>query len=111
MLILAFMLFAGRKHDAVVEAAPAIESTAPVERVRDRREAIHDLVAEAQALLSDGELQYVFTGEGTNEGLRGRPVAFALWSETRQEWFVAHIEPPRRRLRWEPDGGTTLAFR
>ena len=66
---------------------------------------------EAQALLNDVELQYVFTGEGKNQVLRGRPVAFALWSETKQEWSVAHIELPRPPIKWNPNGGKPLAFR
>src|SRR5690349_20167164 len=37
---------------------------------------IHDLVSEAQTMLRDVELQYVFTGKGKRETLRGRPVAF-----------------------------------
>src|SRR5690242_3876917 len=41
---------------------------------------IHDLVAEGQTLLRDVELQYFFTGKGKKQVLRGRPVAFALWS-------------------------------
>jgi len=76
-----------------------------------RREAIHDLVAEAQALLSDVELQYVFTGEGKDQVLRGRPVAFALWSETKHEWSVAQIELPRPPIKWNPNNGRPLAFR
>lgn len=44
---------------------------------RDRHEVIHDHVAEAQALLRDVALDYVFTGKGRRETLRGRPVAFA----------------------------------
>ena len=77
---------------------------------RNRHEAIHDLVAEAQTLLSGVELQYVFTGEGKNQVLRGRPVAFALWSETKHEWSVAHIELPRPPFKWNPNG-KPLAFR
>jgi hypothetical protein len=42
--------------------------------------------------------------------LRGRPVAFALWSETKQEWSIAHIELPRPPIKWRP-GGKPLAFR
>ena len=82
-----------------------------IERGRSRREAIHALVAEAQKLLSDVELQYVFTGEGKNQVLRGRPVAFALWSETKQEWSVAQIELPRPPIKWNPNSGKPLAFR
>jgi len=77
---------------------------------RNRDEAIHDLVAEAQTRLRDVELQYVFTGKGKNQVLRGRPVAFALWSEAKQEWSIAHIELPRPPIKWKP-GGKPLAFR
>src|ERR1700719_5181880 len=45
---------------------------------RERHLVIRDLVAEGQAQLRDVELQYVFTGKGGREMLRGRPVAFAL---------------------------------
>jgi hypothetical protein len=75
-----------------------------------RHEVIHDLVAEAQTLLRDVELQYVFTGKGKRQVLRGRPVAFALWSEAKQEWSVAHIELPRPPIKWKP-GRKPLAFR
>ena len=67
-----------------------------------RHEVIHDLVAEAQTLLRDVELQYVFTGKGKKQVLRGRPVAFALWSDAKQEWSVAHIELPRPPIKWKP---------
>ncbi len=77
---------------------------------RTRDAAIHDLVAEGQTLLHDVELQYVFTGKGKKQVLRGRPVAFALWSEAKQEWTVAHIELPRPPIKWKP-GGKPLAFR
>jgi hypothetical protein len=71
---------------------------------------IQDLVAEAQTLLGDVELQYVFTGKGKREVLRGRPVAFALWSDTKQEWSVAQIEIPRPPITWKP-GRKPLPFR
>ncbi len=77
---------------------------------RNRHEAIHDRVAEAQTLLRDVELQYVFTGKGKSQVLRGRPVAFALWSEATQDWSIAHIELPRPPIKWKP-GGKPLAFR
>src|SRR6185295_9987563 len=44
------------------------------------------------------------------EVLRGRPVAFALWSEMKHEWSVAHIELPRPPIRWKP-GRKPLPFR
>jgi hypothetical protein len=81
-----------------------------VQGSRNRDEAIHDFVAEAQARLRDVELQYVFTGKGKNQVLRGRPVAFALWSEAKQEWSIVHIELPRPPIKWKP-GGKPLAFR
>jgi len=75
-----------------------------------RYQVIHDLVAEAQTLLHDVELQYVFTGRGKKQVLRGRPVAFALWNDTTQEWSVAHIELPRPPINWKP-GRKPLPFR
>lgn len=76
---------------------------------RDRRDVIRDLVAEARVLLRDVELRYVFVGKGRRETLRGRPVAFALWSESAQSWSIAHVEIPRPPVRWRP-GGRPLRF-
>ena len=78
-------------------------------KVRMRHEAIHDLVTEAQALLNDVDLKYVLTGKGKRQTLRGRPVAFALWSEARQQWTMAQIELPRPPIRWKP-GRKPLKF-
>jgi hypothetical protein len=77
---------------------------------RDRHEAIVDLVTEARTLLGDVELEYVLTGKGRRQTLRGRPVAFALWSELRQEWTIAQVELPRPPIKWKP-GRRPLAFR
>ncbi|MEJ0084774.1 MAG: hypothetical protein WDO72_03785 [Pseudomonadota bacterium] len=79
-------------------------------RIRNRHEAIHDLVTEAQVLLRDVELRYVLTGKGKRQTLRGRPVAFALWSEAKEQWTVAQLELPRPPIRWKP-GRKPLAFR
>jgi hypothetical protein len=79
-------------------------------RAPQRHEVIHDLVAEGQALLRDVNLQYVFTGKGRREVLRGRPVAFALWNEPKQTWSVAQIELPRPPIKWKP-GRKPLPFR
>jgi hypothetical protein len=81
-----------------------------VEAARSRHEVIRDLVLEARTLLRDVELEYVFTGKGKRELLRGRPVAFALWSETKNEWAIAHIEIPRPPVKWRP-GGRPISFR
>jgi hypothetical protein len=78
-------------------------------KVEQRHELIRDLMAEAKVLLRDVELRYVFTGKGRRETLRGRPVAFALWSETTKSWSVAHVEIPRPPLKWKP-GRRPLRF-
>jgi hypothetical protein len=78
--------------------------------IRTRHEAIHDLVTEAQTLLDDVHLQYVLTGKGKRQALRGRPVAFALWSEAKEEWTIAQLELPRPPIKWKP-GRKPLAFR
>jgi hypothetical protein len=81
---------AGRQQEVVVEG-----------HVPRRDEIIANHVAEARALLSDVKLDYVFTGSGKRETLRGRPVAFALWSELHQEWTIARIEIPRPPVKWK----------
>jgi hypothetical protein len=99
---------------SVAESAPPVptpDDGLPVVVVegRERHALIRDLVAEGQALLRDVELQYAFTGKGRREVLRGRPVAFALWSESKKAWTIAHIEIPRPPVKWRP-GGRPLAF-
>ena len=102
---------------AVAEAEPPVDDSpnrfAPViveGYALERHEVINNHVSEARSLLRDVELQYVFTGTGKKEVMRGRPVAFALWSEEKQEWTVAHIEIPRPPVKWRP-GGKPIAFR
>ncbi len=75
----------------------------------EHRDVVRNLVSEAQHILRNVELQYVFTGKGRSEILRGRPVAFALWSEARKEWIVAQVEIPRPPVKWKP-GGKPLPF-
>ena len=97
---------------AVAESEQADETVAEVVVAgsRSRHEAIHDLVTEAQAFLRDVELRYVLTGKGKRQTLRGRPVAFALWSEAKQQWTLAQLELPRPPVRWKP-GRKPLRFR
>lgn len=97
---------------AVAETEQPEEKPAEVvvQGSRNRYEAIRDLVAEAQSLLRDIDLQYVVSGKGRNRTLRGRPVAFALWSDVKQEWAVAHIELPRPPIKWKP-GRRPLKFK
>jgi hypothetical protein len=93
------------------EAAPGKEiEEVVVEARRERHELLLDLVSEARGILRDVELDYVFTGSGRREVLRGRPVVFALWSETRQEWSIARIEIPRPPVKWKP-GRKPFPFR
>jgi hypothetical protein len=80
-----------------------------VEAGRERHELILDLVSAAQSLLRDVELEYFFTGKGKRQVLRGRPVAFALWSDAKQEWSIVHIEIPRPPVKWKP-GKKPLKF-
>jgi hypothetical protein len=98
---------------AVAESEQPDESIAEVVvqgHIPNRHEVIHDLVTEGQALLQGVDLKYVLTGKGKRQTLRGRPVAFALWSETKQQWTVAQLELPRPPIRWKP-GRKPLAFR
>ena len=98
---------------AVAESAPPEGDMAEVVvqgSIRTRHEVIHNLVTEAQELLQDVELQYVMTGKGKRQALRGRPVAFALWSEGKQQWTIAQLEIPRPPVKWKP-GRKPLSFR
>ncbi|MGB5102028.1 MAG: hypothetical protein WBO04_01750 [Steroidobacteraceae bacterium] len=95
------LVVAESEHPGNVPPAEELEEVV-VEARRDRHEVILDLVSEAKSVLRDVDLKYVFTGKGRREVLRGRPVAFALWSEAKQEWSVAHIEIPRPLVRWKP---------
>jgi hypothetical protein len=97
---------------AVAESEPA-EAPVPevvVQGSRSRHETIFDLVTEARELLRDVKLEYFFTGKGKRQALRGRPVAFALWSEIKQEWTIAQLELPRPPVKWKP-GRRPLPFR
>lgn len=99
-----------RPPPAAPEAVPGSVPEVVVEaRPRGRDEVIRDLMTEARSLLQGVELQYAFTGKGRRETLRGRPVAFALWSESSRTWTVAHIEIPRPPIKWRP-GGRPLRF-
>lgn len=91
------------------EEKPSDELGEVIVRGRARHEVIHDLVSEAQTLLRDVQLQYAFTGKGKKEVLRGRPVAFALWSEAKMEWTIAQVEIPRPPVKWKP-GGKPMPF-
>ncbi|MFT3907417.1 MAG: hypothetical protein QM718_14065 [Steroidobacteraceae bacterium] len=98
---------------AVAEAEPPVGEPPQEIVVRGElgpQEIIQNRVAEGQRLLRNVDLQYYFDGSGKNRVLRGRPVAFALWSETQQQWSIAQIELPRPPVKWKP-GGKPLRFR
>ena len=103
------LVVAESEHAGDVSSGIELEEVV-VEAHRDRHEVILDLVSEAKSLLRDVELEYVFTGKGKREVLRGRPVAFALWSEAKQEWSIVHIEIPRPPVKWKP-GRKPFPFR
>jgi hypothetical protein len=103
---LALAAAAGSENAAPADILPEVVITG---QALERHEEIRTLVSEAQKLLREVELQYVFTGKGKKETLRGRPVAFALWSETKKEWVVAQVEIPRPPVKWKP-GRKPLPF-
>jgi hypothetical protein len=92
-----------------VESPPADGREEVFITARVRGKVINDLVTEAQSLLRKVDLEYVFTGTGKHEALRGRPVVFALWSEARKKWTLARVEIPRPPVKWKP-GGRPLPF-
>jgi len=98
----------GPEHAASATSSEELEAVV-VQAPRERHEVILDLVAQAQSLLRNVELQYVFIRKGKREVLRGRPVAFALWSEAKKRWTIAQIEIPRPPIKWKP-GGKPLPF-
>jgi hypothetical protein len=99
----------------VVAESERLEEVSPIDDLAEvvvmarRHQVISDLVSEGQSLLRDVKLEYFFTGKGKKEVLRGRPVAFALWSEAKKEWIVAHVEIPRPPIKWKP-GRKPLPF-
>jgi hypothetical protein len=72
---------------------------------RERHLVIRDLVAEGQAQLRDVNLQYAFISKGGREVLRGRPVAFALWSDAQKDWTIAQLEIPSPPVKSKPGRG------
>ena len=95
------LVVAESEHPDDASAGKELEEVI-VEAHRLRHEVILDLVSEARSILRDVELEYVFTGKGKREVLRGRPVVFALWSEAKQEWSIVHIEISRPPVKWKP---------
>ncbi|HET7204883.1 MAG TPA: hypothetical protein VFI92_16100 [Steroidobacteraceae bacterium] len=103
------LVVAESEHDGDGSPDDELEEVIVEARARDRHEVILDLVSEAKSILREVELEYVFTGKGKRKVLRGRPVAFALWSEAKQDWSIAHVEIPRPPVKWRP-GGKPISF-
>ena len=95
------LVVAESEHPEDVSPGEELEEVV-VQGRRERHEVILDHVSEAKDMLRDVELEYVFTGKGRKEVLRGRPVVFALWSETKKEWTITRIEIPRPPFKWKP---------
>jgi hypothetical protein len=95
------LVVAGAEHPDDVARVTELEEVI-VQAQRDRQEVILDRVSEAKTILREVDLEYVFTGKGRKEVLRGRPVVFALWSEKKEEWSIARIEIPRPPVTWKP---------
>jgi len=70
----------------------------------------HGLVTEAQTLLHDVDFNTSSPGKWEESSAPRPPRRFALWSDAKQQWSVAHIELPRPPIKWKP-GGKPLAFR
>ncbi|MGE5130916.1 MAG: hypothetical protein ACM3IK_14855, partial [Sphingomonadaceae bacterium] len=102
------LVVAETEHPEDVASGKELEEVV-VRAQRERHEVILDRVAEAKSLLRDVELEYVMTGKGKKQVLRGRPVVFALWSEAKHEWSIVHIEIPRPPIKWKP-GKKPLPF-
>ena len=95
------LVVAESEHPEDVSPGKELEEVV-VQAHRERHEVILDHVSKAKAILRDVELEYVFTRKGRKEVLRGRPVVFALWSETKKEWSITRIEIPRPPFKWKP---------
>jgi hypothetical protein len=95
------LVVAESEHPEDVSPGKELEEVV-VQAQRERHEVILDHVSKAKAILHEVELEYVFTGKGRKEVLRGRPVVFALWSETKKEWTITRIEIPRPPFKWKP---------
>jgi hypothetical protein len=104
------MVVAESEPPKKVPPGKKLEEVVVEARARGRHEVILDQVSDAKSVLRDVELEYVFTGKGRREVLRGRPVAFAAWSEAKLTWSIVHIEIPSPPIKWKP-GGKPLPFR
>jgi hypothetical protein len=112
-LLLGASLAARAGDDPLVAEQPLLHSELETVTVTGRLPTAADLVstrvAEAARLLEDVSLHYNYIKRIPRETLRGRPVAFAAWSERSQTWHVVEIEVPFPAPRLRP--GRPLKFR
>jgi hypothetical protein len=98
------------------ESAESVETVAVYEdldtvvvtgRIFSPAEQVVHRVAEAARLLRDVPLHYTYVKRFRGEALRGRPVAFAAWSERSQSWHMVEIEVPFPAPRLRPGRSLT----
>lgn len=90
-------------------AAEELEPVTVLGRLATPSEIASRRVAEASELLKGVPLHFTYVKRFFHETLRGRPVAFAAWSERSQRWHVVEIEVPFPAPRLRP--GRPLQFR
>ena len=89
-------------------AHPDLDTVTVTGRLPTATDLVSQRVAEAARLLQDVPLHYTYVKRFLRETLRGRPVAFAAWSERGRSWHVVEIEVPFPAPRLRP--GKPLAF-
>ncbi len=88
---------------------PELETITVVGRLPTAADLVAKRVVEAARLLQDVPLHFTYIKRLARETLRGRPVAFAAWSERSQSWHVVEVEIPFPVPRLRP--GRPLSFR
>jgi hypothetical protein len=95
--------------DAPPAPAEFLDTVTVSARMPTLTEQVSQRVDEAAELLRGVPLHYTYVKRFWRETLRGRPVAFAAWSELDHSWHVIELEIPFPAPRWRP--GRPLAFR
>ena len=102
------LVVAESEHPDDVSPGKELEEVV-VEAHRERHEVILDLVSEAKSILRDVELEYVFTGKGRKEVLRGRPVALRCGARRRRNGPSRASRSPALRSNGSPEGSPFLS--
>ena len=88
---------------------PELDTVTVTGRLPTATDLVSQRVTEAARLLEDVPLHFTYAKRFFRETLRGRPVAFAAWSERSRSWHVVEIEVPYPAPRLRP--GKPLPFR